>query len=168
MVTSCEKKIKEDEEEEEHTISNSSSTTTNSKIDAQILIEIAESNLKVVAISQKAQEGKMENNTRTAFKKVESDHIELKNEIKKIAKNNFIIIPNTLFDTNLLKSFISEANTYLYLKKTEKLLLAELDHYQTIAKTSLNNDLKTLATDNISNIQKNIASIQYEQKQEEK
>lgn len=154
-MASCEKKIKEEK------------SIANTKIDAQVLIEIAESNLKVVAITQKAQEREMENSSRTVFQKTENDHVELKNKIKKIAKDNYIIIPNTLYDTTPLKSFISEANTYLYLKKTADLLLAELEYYKNIATTTQNNALKALATESITNIQKNISIIQKEIKLQE-
>lgn len=150
MAISCEKKIKPEK------------SIPNTKIEAQVLIEIAESNLKVTAITQKAQENKMSSTTRAVFEQVEKDHIQIKNNIKKIAKNNFIIIPNTLYDTNALKSFISEANIYMYLKKTEDLLLAELEQYKTIAAT--NKDLKKIATASIFNIQKNISIIQKEVK----
>lgn len=155
IAASCEKKIKEEK------------SITNTKIDAQVLIEIAESNLKVVAITQKAQEREMKNSSRTVFQKIESDHIELKNKIKKIAKENFIIIPNTLYDTKPLKNFINEANTYLYLKRTTDLLLVELKYYETIATTTHNNDLKAIATESITNIKKNITIIQKEQKSQE-
>jgi hypothetical protein len=155
IVTSCEKKIKEEKR------------IINTKIDAQVLIEIAESNLKVVAITQKAQERKMENSSKTVFQKIESDHIELKNKIKKIAKDNFIIIPSTLYDTMPLKNFISEANTFLYLKRTTDLLLVELNYYKTIAATTQNNALKLLATESITGIQKNITIIEKEQKLQE-
>lgn len=151
IVTSCEKKIKEEK------------NVTNTKIDAQILIEIAESNLKVVAMTQKAQEEKMKNSTRTVLQQIENDHTALKNKIKKIAKDNFIIIPNTLYDTKPLKIFISEANAYLYLKKTNNLLLSELELYKKIAATTPNNALKTLASESIANIKNNITSIQKEQ-----
>jgi len=155
IVTSCEKKTKEEK------------SITNTKIDAQVLIEIAESNLKVVAITQKAQEREMGNSSRTVFQKVESDHIELKNKIKKIAKDNFIIIPGTLYDTTPLKSFISEANTYMYLKKTADLLLAELEYYKNIATTTQNDPLKIVAVESITNIKKNIATIEKELKLQE-
>jgi len=151
IVTSCEKKNKEE------------NSIVNTKIEAQVLIEIAESNLKVVAITQKAQERKMANSCRTVFQKIESDHIIIKNKIKKIAKDNFIIIPNTLYDTKPLKSFISEANTYLYLKKTNDLLLGELEYYKKINKTTQNKALKTVAAESITNIQNNIAILQKEQ-----
>ncbi|MBA0883178.1 hypothetical protein [Flavobacterium undicola] len=154
-VTSCEKKIKTEK------------SITNTKIDAQVLIEIAESNLKVVAITQKAREREMENSSSTVFQKIENDHIELKNKIKKIAKDNFIIIPNTLYDTKPLKIFISEANTYLYLKKTTDLLLAELEYYKNIVTTNQNIALKVLATESITNIQNNISVIQTELKLQE-
>ncbi|RVT72245.1 hypothetical protein EOD40_15710 [Flavobacterium sufflavum] len=152
ILTSCEKKNKDKK------------SIINTKVDAQVLIEIAESNLKVVAITQKAREREMENSTRTVFQKIESDHIELKNKIKKIAKDNFIIIPSTLYDTKPLKLFISEANTYLYLKKTTDLLLAELEYYKNIAITTQNIALKVLATESITNIQNNISVIQKELK----
>lgn len=155
IVTSCEKKIKEQK------------SITNTKIEAQVLIELAESNLKVVAVTQKAQERKMESNSRTVFEKIESDHIKLKNKIKKIAKDNFIIIPNTLYDTKPLKDFISETNTLMYLKRTAELLITELNYYKTIATTTKNNDLKTLATEGITNIQKNIYIIKKELKLQE-
>ncbi|HJR99414.1 MAG TPA: hypothetical protein VJ780_00655 [Flavobacterium sp.] len=153
VFTSCEKKNKEEK-----------TFISPPKIDAQVLTEIAEANLKVVAITQKAQENQMEDSTRKAFQKVENQHLQIKKEIHKIAENNFIIIPNILYDTNLIKKFISEANTFLYLKKTEKILLDELSYYQSISKSSKNNDLKTLVTNNILAIQKNIVSIQQEQK----
>lgn len=152
IVTSCEKKNKVEK------------SVTNTKIEAQVLIEIAESNLKIVAITQKAQERETENSSNTIFKQVENDHILLKNKIKKIAKDNFIIIPNTLYDTKPLKDFISEANTYLYLKKTADLLLAELEQYQKIASTTQNKALKTIASESIVSIKNNIAIVQKEQK----
>ncbi len=152
IVTSCEKKNKVEK------------SATNTKIEAQVLIEIAESNLKIVAITQKAQEREAENSSDIVFKQVENDHLLLKNKIKKIAKDNFIIIPNTLYDTTPLKSFISEANTYLYLKKTADLLLSELEQYKTIATTTQNKALKTVAAESITSIQNNIALVQKEQK----
>ena len=155
LITSCEKKNKEEK------------SIVNTKIDAQVLIEIAESNLKVVAVTQKAMESEMENSTRIVFQKIENDHIELKNKIKKIAKDNFIIIPNTLYDTKPLKVFISEANTYLYLKKTTDLLLAELEYYKKIVISTQNAALKALATESITSIKKNITIIQKETKLQE-
>lgn len=156
IATSCEKKTKENKENKKKEI------TTHFKVSELVLTQIAESNLKIVAIAQKAQEGKLQNSTRTVLEEVENDHIQLKNKIREIAKDNFIIIPNTLYDTTILKSFISEANASMYLKKIEKSLLIELKLYNTIATTAKNNDLKELAKKAISVIQKNITSIQKE------
>lgn len=152
MLASCEKKNKTEKDIPEM------------RIIPQTLIEIAESNLKVVAITQKAQESTMENSTQLLFKKIEFEHLELKKEIRKIAKDNFIIIPNTLYDTNTLKSFISEANIKLYLNRTNILLRVELDQYKRISKTTPNDQLKNLADKTIVKLEKNINILQKEAK----
>ena len=152
MLASCEKKNKTEKDIPEM------------RIIPQTLIEIAESNLKVVAITQKAQESTMENSTQLLFKKIEFEHLELKKEIRKIAKDNFIIIPNTLYDTNTLKSFISEANIKLYLNRTNILLRVELDQYKRISKTTPNDQLKNLADKTILKLEKNINILQKEAK----
>ncbi|GEC73073.1 hypothetical protein FFL01_26120 [Flavobacterium flevense] len=152
MLASCEKKNKTEKDIPEM------------RIIPQTLIEIAESNLKVVAITQKAQESTMENSTQLLFKKIEFEHLELKKEIRKIAKDNFIIIPNTLYDTNTLKSFISEANIKLYLNRTSILLRVELDQYKRISKTTPNDQLKNLADKTIVKLEKNINILQKEAK----
>ena len=148
MLVSCEKKNKTKKDIPEM------------RIIPQTLIEIAESNLKVVAITQKAQESKLENSTQLLFKKIESEHLELKKEIRKIAKDNFIIIPNTLYDTNTLKSFISEANIKSYLNRTTILLHVELDQYKRISKTTPSDQLKILADETILKLEENIESLE--------
>jgi len=148
MLVSCEKKNKTEKDIPEM------------RIIPQTLIEIAESNLKVVAITQKAQESKLENSTQLLFKKIESEHLELKKEIRKIAKDNFIIIPNTLYDTNTLKSFISEANIKSYLNRTTILLRVELDQYKRISKTTPSDQLKILADETILKLEENIESLE--------
>ncbi|MFL9832153.1 hypothetical protein ABS764_14975 [Flavobacterium sp. ST-87] len=153
MLCSCEKKSRPEKDIPEM------------RIIPQTLIEIAESNLKVVAITQKAQEYKMEKPTRLLFKKIETEHLELKKGIRKIAKDNFIIIPNTLYDTHTLKDFISEANVTSYLKKTNILLQNELEQYKKISKTTPNEQLEILAEETIVILTKNIQTIQEQEKQ---
>lgn len=157
FVISCDKKSKEKEKETEI-------PKTNTKVSEFVLTEIAESNLKIVAIAQKAQERKMPNSTQTVLQQIEKNHNQFKNTIRKIAKDNYIIIPNTLYDTTTLKSFISEVSTSMYLKKLHNSLLAELELYKKTATTSLNADLLALTKEAIPIIQQNIASIQKEQK----
>lgn len=171
MLTYCEKKIKEIEGIEEieqaekiETIEETEKIAIDTKISEPVLTQITESNLKIVAIAQKAQEGKMPNRTRTILEEIEKEHLQLKNKIRKIAKDNFIIIPNTLYDTRIIKNFIDEINTNLYLKKLENSLLMELDLYNEINITSQNSDLKTLTEEAIPVIKKNIAIVKTEQK----
>ena len=152
MLASCEKKNKMEKDIPEM------------RIIPQTLIEIAESNLKVVAITQKAQENTMDYSTQFLLKKIETEHIELKKEIRKIAKDNFIIIPNTLYDTNTLKSLISEANINSYIIRTNVLLQVELDQYKRISKTTPNDQLKILADKTILKLEKNIESLQKQEK----
>ena len=152
MLASCEKKNKMEKDIPEM------------RIIPQTLIEIAESNLKVVAITQKAQENTMDYSTQFLLKKIEKEHIELKKEIRKIAKDNFIIIPNTLYDTNTLKSLISEANINSYIIRTNVLLQVELDQYKRISKTTPNDQLKILADKTILKLEKNIESLQKQEK----
>jgi len=158
FVTSCEKKNKENKEAKIET------PKTNTKVSEFVLTEIAESNLKIVAISQKARERKIPSSTQNVLLQIEENHTQFKNTIRKIAKDNYIIIPNTLYDTTTLKSFISEVSTSMYLKKLHNSLLAELELYKKTATTSLNNDLLDLTKVAIPIIQQNIASIQEEQK----
>lgn len=152
MLASCEKKNKMEKDIPEM------------RIIPQTLIEIAESNLKVVAITQKAQENIMDYSTQFLLKKIETEHIELKKEIRKIAKDNFIIIPNTLYDTNTLKGLISEANINSYIIRTNVLLQVELDQYKRISKTTPNDQLKILADKTILKLEKNIESLQKQEK----
>lgn len=147
-LTSCKKKT-----ESEKTISET-------MIDAQILIEIAESNLKIVAIAKKAQESNIEDSSKIVFETIEQDHIELKDNIKEMAKNHLIIIPTILYDKTALKNSMSKINSYKFLNKTEDLLNAELKYYNTTVITSNNNELKSLATEAISKIEKNINTVQ--------
>jgi hypothetical protein len=158
IVTSCEKKIKKTEQVEQV-----EEVAPNSDTIEEVLTKIAESNLKIVAIAQKALESKIQNNTKSILKETESNHIKLKNKIRKIAKDNFIIIPNTLYDTTTLKSFISEVNTKMYLKRLENSLINELTLYNSITATSTNNELKELSKEAIPIIQKDIDSIQKQQ-----
>lgn len=162
IIVCCEKKTEKTEKIEK--IEQAEEINTNSDSIEQVLTKIAESNLKIVAIAQKAQEGKIKNSIRTILKETENNHIQLKNKIRKIAKNNFIIIPNTLYDTSTLKNFISEVSAKMYLKKIENSLHTELELYNTIAKTIQNNDLKKLTKEAIQTIQKDISSIEKEQK----
>lgn len=160
IVTSCEKKIKKTEQVEQLKQEVASKPDTIEKV----LTKIAESNLKIVAITQKTKEGKIKNSTKIVLDETENNHTQLKNKIRKIAKDNFIIIPNTLYDTTTLKNFISEVSTKMYLKKLENSLYTELELYNTIATSTKNNDLKQLAKETIPIIQKDISSIQREQK----
>lgn len=156
MMISCEKKIKE-----------TNKVIITPKVSELVLTQIAEANLKVVAIAQKAKENKVENSTRIVLKDIENDHLKLKNEIRKIAKENFVIIPNTLYDTTTLKNFISEVSISQYLKKLENSLKNELELYQNIITTTQNNNLKELAKQAISSIKTHITAIQKEQKLQE-
>lgn len=169
IFISCEKKNKSTKEtiklqktEDKKVVGTNIEAT---EVSEQILIQIAESNLKVVAIAQKAQEGKLKKSTRNALEEVEENHIQIKNKIRKIAKDNFIIIPNTLYDTSILKNFIDEMSTSLYLKKLENSLNLELELYKKINTTILNKDLKTLCEQAMPIIKKNIAAVNKEQKQ---
>ncbi|MFA9190243.1 hypothetical protein AAGV28_02565 [Flavobacterium sp. FZUC8N2.13] len=165
MLTYCNKKTKEIEQIQEiETIDDGEKTVVNTKISEPVLTQITESNLKIVAIAQKAQEATMSNRTRTILVEIEKKHLQLKNKIRKIAKDNFIIIPNTLYDTRLIKNFIAEINTTSYLKKLENSLLMELDLYNEINLNSQNNDLKKLTEEAIPVIKKNIAIVKTEQK----
>lgn len=152
ILTSCEKKVEK-----------KLPLDTPSRVSELTLTQIAESNLKIVAFSQKAQENKIQNTTKVVLEEIEKNHIELKNKIRKIAKDNLIIIPNILYDTTTLKSFINEVSTELYLDKIRKSLEIELKLYQAIMKGSQSMDLKRLATDAIAIIQKNMSSIEEEQ-----
>jgi len=168
-ITSCYKKTKGTENSNKETPQQHSETEetekadVNSKISEQVLTQLAESNLKIVAIAQKAQEGKISKKTRITLESVEKNHSELKDKIREIAKDNFIIIPNTLYDTTIIKNFIDEMNITLYLKKLENSLNTELDLYQTTNTTTQNNDLKALIKDAIPVINKNITLIKEEQ-----
>lgn len=153
VVTSCKEKVEE-----------TKLVAPNNRVSELVLTQVAETNLKIVAIAQKAQEGKIKNSTRIVLKEIENSHGQLKNKIRKIAKTNFIIIPNTLYDTTVLKNFISEVTTKLYLEKIENSLHNELKQYQSISTTTENIDLKALAETAIPIIKKDISSIQDEQK----
>ncbi|MEO8253503.1 MAG: hypothetical protein ABI554_03875 [Flavobacterium sp.] len=149
LTTSCKEEIKKTEE-----------VATHSEVSELLLTQIAESNLKVVAISEKAQEDQIEHATRIVLKQIENNHIQLKNKIRKIAKDNLIIIPNTLYDTTILKHFINELNIDLYLQKIKRSLHIELNLYKSIAATNQNVALQKLASETIPAIQNNISSIE--------
>lgn len=153
IFTSCKEKVEETKK-----------VIPNNRVSELVLTQIAETNLKIVAIAQKAQEGKIKNSTRIALQEIEKSHGQLKNNIRKIAKTNFIIIPNTLYDTSVLKNFISEISTKLYLEKIENSLHNELKQYQTISTTTQNIDLKNLAKTAIPIIQNNITIVKEELK----
>lgn len=153
IFTSCKEKVEETKK-----------VIPNNRVSELVLTQIAETNLKIVAIAQKAQEGKIKNSTRIALQEIEKSHGQLKNNIRKIAKTNFIIIPNTLYDTSVLKNFISEISTKLYLEKIENSLHNELKQYQTISTTTQNVDLKNLAKTAIPIIQNNITIVKEELK----
>ncbi len=153
IFTSCKEKVEETKK-----------VIPNNRVSELVLTQIAETNLKIVAIAQKAQEGKIKNSTRIALQEIEKNHGQLKNNIRKIAKTNFIIIPNTLYDTSVLKNFISEISTKLYLEKIENSLHNELKQYQTISTTTQNIDLKNLAKTAIPIIQNNITIVKKELK----
>ncbi len=163
IIASCEQKNKESKEPQQ--AEQTEEIAVNTKVSEQVLTQIAESNLKIVAIAQKAQEGKMSKQTRTILEEIEKNHLQLKNKIRKIAKDNFIIIPNTLYDTSTIKNFIDEMSTKLYLKKLENSLLLELELYTSINATTQNKDLKTLTQAVIPNIKKDISIIKEEEKQ---
>ena len=164
-IVSCEQKTKEapatDTTEE---LRSEPKTKENTQVSELVLTQMAESNLKVVAITQKALELKVPKNTRMILQEIEKDHNQLKNQIRKIAKHNFIIIPNILYDTNTLKDFISESSIDKYLQKLKKTLTAELELYKKITSSTYNKDLLDLTNKGIISIEKNIASIDKEQK----
>ncbi|KDN56071.1 hypothetical protein [Flavobacterium seoulense] len=162
MTTSCEKKIKEIEETSETKVLKK--VITKNKISEETLTLMAETNLKIVAIAQKAQESKIPKRTKHILEEIEKDHAQLKNEIRKIAKDNFVIIPNTLYDTSTIKDFIQEINISLYLKKLETSLLTELNFYQKLNVSTKNKNLKNLIKATIPMIEKNLNIIKKEQK----
>lgn len=161
-MASCEQKSKESQATED--LKTEPKTKENTQISELVLTQMAESNLKVVAITQKALELKVPKNTTLILKEIEKDHNQLKNQIRKIAKDNFIIIPNILYDTNTLKDFISESSIDKYLQKLKKTLTAELELYKKITSSTYNKDLLDLTNKGIISIEKNIASIDKEQK----
>jgi hypothetical protein len=168
-MTSCYKKTKgtensNNERPQQQNTEEIEKTDLDTKISEQVLTQFAESNLKIVAIAQKAQEGKISKRTRITLEEVEKNHSQLKNKIRKIAKDNFIIIPNTLYDTTIIKNFIDEMTITLYLKKLENSLLTELDFYKKTETTTHNKDLKALIKEGIPVINKNISLIKEEQK----
>ncbi|MEL1241660.1 hypothetical protein [Flavobacterium flavipallidum] len=163
IVTSCEKKIQEQQKPKQQIQEQEPVNSVSTKVSETLITQIAESNLKIVAIAQKAREGKIKKSTKIVLEQVEKDHSELKDNIKKIAKNNYIIIPNTLYDTTTLKSFISEVNISMYLKKLHVSLSNELNLYQNTTLTTTNEELKKFTKDALPVIKANIASILKEQ-----
>lgn len=151
VLTSCKRKAKID------------NPILDTKINTEVVIKIAESNLKIIAIVKKAQESNIEEKSRIVFQLIERDHIQLKNRIRKIAKNHFIVIPSILYDKNVLKNSTSKITTYKFLKRIENILIAELKYYTTSVITANNNDLKILAKEAIPKIKKNIEIVQAQQ-----
>lgn len=169
-VTSCFKKTKGTENSNKEKLQQDKTEETeatekadsNNKISEQILTQFAETNLKIVAIAQKAQEGKISKRTRNTLEEVEKSHSQLKDKIRRIAKDNFIIIPNTLYDTTIIKNFIDEMTSSLYLKKLENSLNSELALYKTTDSNTQNKDLKVFIKEATPVINKNIAIVNKE------
>ncbi|KIX22500.1 hypothetical protein SY27_01270 [Flavobacterium sp. 316] len=132
------------------------------KIDSQILTEVVESNLKVIELSSIAQTKDLNTTTKHLLKDIEKQHIEIKKSIKKIAKENLIIIPDTLYDINEELDTITENTNrdYIYLSELESSLKEEINTFETITKSSSNIDLKVFSVKTIAILNKNLKKIE--------
>lgn len=133
------------------------------KIDSQILTEVVESNLKVIKISSIAPTKNISDNTKSILKEIEEEQRKLNASIKKIAKQNLIIIPDTLYDVETVNTSTNENEyDYLYLSEVENSIKEEIKKFETISELATNIDLKIFSVQVLTKLNNDIKKLSEE------
>ncbi len=132
------------------------------KIDSQFLNDITISGLKILNITQYAKEKELDIKTQHIITEIEIKHVNLNKRIKKIAKKNLIILPDTIETETLAAQDTTENRDYVYLVELEKLMKEEITEFLKVKEKSQNEELKRLAIHAIGELNSKLHQIDSE------
>lgn len=154
ILVSCKK-----EDKENNDLLKIISKDINEKVNTQFLTDVATLNLKVMVLTNQAKQKELNTSTFRIIEAIEDHHEDANKKIKKIAKKNLIIIPDTIYT---YKNEIDSLNTnrdYEYLVELEELLKEEIQEYTKIKDNTNDTEIKTLANESIINLNSKLSEI---------
>lgn len=156
LLQSCDK-----EDKKENVVLEMISEDINNKVNTQFLIDVASLNLKVVSIAQLANDSLIDSKTRKVVNNIETHHVNMNKRIKKIARKNLIIIPDTLYEETIKVDSLAKNRSYVYLVALEKLMKEEVEEFKLIKENTNNVEIEDLAKDAIEKINVTLTEIDY-------
>ncbi|AWM12731.1 hypothetical protein NHF50_02200 [Flavobacterium sp. NRK F10] len=133
------------------------------KVDSQFLNDITVSGLKILNVTQYAKEQELSLATQNIVSGIEAKHLNLNKRIKKIAKKNLIILPDTIQETEgITEQNETETRDYVYLVALEKLIKEEVEEFTMVKKNTQNEELKQLAENAIGELNSKLNLINSE------
>ncbi|MEZ4787021.1 MAG: hypothetical protein R2790_03860 [Flavobacterium haoranii] len=131
----------------------------NNKVNTQFLTDVTNLNLKVVNVTKLAKTNELELPTKSIIKDIESDHLEMNKKLKKIARENLIIIPDTIYDYNEQIDTLNSNRGYVYLVELEKLLQQEITEFELIQENTKSKEIESLAFESIKDLKEKLTDI---------
>lgn len=132
----------------------------NNKVNTQFLTDITSLNLKIVGITQLTNDSLLDSETKVLIKSIKAHHINMNKKIKKIAKNNLIIIPDTIYEETVINDTLTQNRNYVYLETLEKLIKEEVKEYELIKDNTNNIEINNLAIDVIEQLNQSLKEIE--------
>lgn len=131
----------------------------NNKANTQFITDIADLNLKIVGITELTNRNSLDSKTTILIDKIKKHHEGFNKKIKTIARNNLIIIPDTLYESSLIIDSANTDKNYEYLVTLEKLMKAEIEEYELIIENTNNPEIESLAENAIQHINYSLNEI---------
>ena len=116
------------------------------KVNTQFLTDITSLNLKIVGITELTNDSLLDSKTKFLIQNIKANHINMNKKIKKIAKKNLIIIPDTIYEETIISDTLNKNRNYVYLEALEKLMKEEVEEYELIKENTNNIEIENLAT----------------------
>lgn len=149
-LVSCKR---EEKDEMNNPLINMINEDIHNKVDSQFLNDVTVAGLKILNVTQYAKEKELSLKTRNIISEIETKHVHLNKRIKKIAKKNLIILPDTIQETEgIVKQNEVEIRDYVYLVELEKLMKEEVKEFSKVKKKTENEELKQLAENAITEL----------------
>lgn len=149
-LVSCKR---EEKDEMNNPLINMINEDIHNKVDSQFLNDVTVAGLKILNVTQYAKEKELSLKTRNIISEIEAKHVHLNKRIKKIAKKNLIILPDTIQETEgIVEHNEVDIREYVYLVELEKLMKKEVEEFSRVKKNTENEELKQLAENAITEL----------------
>lgn len=129
------------------------------RVNTQFLTDITSLNLKIVGITKLTNDSLLDYKTKSLIKDITINHVNMNKKIKKIAKKNLIIIPDTVYEDTKINDTLNSNRNYKYLEVLEKLMKEEVKEYELIKENTNNVEIKKLASNGIQEINKSLTEL---------